>query len=69
MEMRNKAKESKDQTGPIVMITGPKNVGKTSLAKIFCNYAIREVSQLVYVDLDVNMVTLFLIFSRLSSSF
>ncbi|KAI6176244.1 hypothetical protein M3Y97_00777500 [Aphelenchoides bicaudatus] len=59
MEMRNKAKESKDQTGPIVMITGPKNVGKTSLAKILCNYAIREVSQLVYVDLDVNMNSVF----------
>lgn len=59
MEMRKKASENPDQTPPTVMITGPKHVGKTSLAKILCNYAVREASQVVFVDLDVNTVSIY----------
>lgn len=53
--MRKNAVEKND-IGPIIMITGPKHVGKTTLCKLLCNYSIREMSQLLFVDLDVNLV-------------
>lgn len=60
MELRNTAKGNPDQIGPIVMVAGPKHVGKTTLCKILCNYAIRETSQVLYVDLDVNMASFYI---------
>ena len=69
--MRKKAKEL-NEAGPIIMskclytfnesihlVTGPKHVGKTSLCKLLCNYGVREMSQLLYVDLDPNVVSHF----------
>lgn len=53
--MRKIAAE-KNESGPKVMIVGPKHVGKTTLCKLLCNYAIRDSSQLIYIDLDTNMV-------------
>lgn len=56
--MRKKAEE-RNEVGPVIMIAGPKHVGKTALCKILCNYAIRETSPVLYVDLDVNMNCVF----------
>ncbi|KAJ3056160.1 hypothetical protein HK097_007884 [Rhizophlyctis rosea] len=38
--------------GPKVMIVGPADVGKSSLAKILLNYAVKHGRQPVFVDLD-----------------
>ncbi|KAL7070019.1 hypothetical protein ACQ4LE_011159 [Meloidogyne hapla] len=39
--------------GPRLMITGPTDVGKTTLCRILCNYAVREGRTPLYVDLDI----------------
>ncbi|CAK5088449.1 unnamed protein product [Meloidogyne enterolobii] len=39
--------------GPRLMITGPTDVGKTTLCRILCNYAVREGRSPLYIDLDI----------------
>ncbi|KAL7631662.1 UNVERIFIED_CONTAM: hypothetical protein RMT77_018031 [Armadillidium vulgare] len=39
--------------GPVTMIVGPSDVGKTTLCKILLNYAVRQGRRPIYVDLDV----------------
>ena len=39
--------------GPVVMIVGPTDSGKTSLCKLLVNYAVRMGRRPVFVDLDV----------------
>lgn len=51
-QLRNKAEED-NTTGPIVLVAGPTDVGKTSLCRIFLNYAVRMGRRPVYIDLDV----------------
>ncbi|XP_035785095.1 protein CLP1 homolog [Anopheles aquasalis] len=50
--LRGKA-EKEDAQGPIVMVVGPTDVGKTTLCRIFLNYAVRLGRRPIYVDLDV----------------
>uniref|UniRef100_A0A182M913 Protein CLP1 homolog n=1 Tax=Anopheles culicifacies TaxID=139723 RepID=A0A182M913_9DIPT len=50
--LRNKA-EQEDAQGPIAMVVGPTDVGKTTLCRIFLNYAVRLGRRPIYVDLDV----------------
>ncbi|KFB36609.1 protein CLP1 homolog [Anopheles ziemanni] len=50
--LRNKA-EQEDAQGPIVMVVGPMDVGKTTLCRIFLNYAVRLGRRPIFVDLDV----------------
>ncbi|XP_049546207.1 protein CLP1 homolog [Anopheles darlingi] len=50
--LRSKA-EKEDAQGPIVMVVGPTDVGKTTLCRIFLNYAVRLGRRPIYVDLDV----------------
>ena len=38
------------------LVAGPTDVGKSTLCRILCNYAIREGRTLQYVDLDVGQV-------------
>lgn len=45
--------EQDDLQGPVVMIVGPTDVGKTTLCRIFLNYAVRLGRRPIYVDLDV----------------
>ncbi|GIY82399.1 protein CLP1 homolog [Caerostris darwini] len=52
--MREKA-EKEDTKGPIVLITGPADVGKTTLCRILLNYAVRLNHRPVFVDLDVEL--------------
>uniref|UniRef100_A0A915EJM0 Protein CLP1 homolog n=1 Tax=Ditylenchus dipsaci TaxID=166011 RepID=A0A915EJM0_9BILA len=57
--MRQKAEEelSKDPTskarGPCLMVAGPTDVGKSTLCRILCNYAVRQNRTPILVDLDV----------------
>lgn len=50
--MRKKAEDG-NRTGPIALIAGPTDVGKSTLCRIFLNYAVRMGRRPVYVDLDV----------------
>ncbi|XP_049289666.1 protein CLP1 homolog [Anopheles funestus] len=50
--LRNKA-EQEDAQGPIAMVVGPTDVGKTTLCRIFLNYAVRLGRRPIFVDLDV----------------
>ncbi|KAI6238910.1 Protein CLP1-like protein [Aphelenchoides fujianensis] len=54
-ELREKTADG--QSGPVVMITGPKCVGKSTLCKVLCNYAVRATTPVVFVDLDVGQNT------------
>lgn len=50
--LRAKAEQDELQ-GPVAMIVGPTDVGKTTLCRIFLNYAVRLGRRPIYVDLDV----------------
>ena len=39
--------------GPVVMIVGPTDSGKTSLCKLLINYAVRMGRRPVFADIDV----------------
>ena len=41
------------------MITGPTDVGKSTLCKLLLNYAARQDRAPIYVDLDVGQVNIF----------
>lgn len=45
--------EEKDTQGPISMVVGPTDVGKTTICRLLLNYAVRLGRRPVYVDLDV----------------
>lgn len=53
-QMRVKA-EKEDTKGPMVLITGPSDVGKTTLCRILLNYAVRLNRRPIFVDLDVEL--------------
>ena len=38
--------------GPRALIVGPNDSGKSTLAKILCNYAVRSLHQPIFIDLD-----------------
>ena len=46
--------EAKERTGPVLLLCGPADVGKSTLCKILLNYAVGCGRTPVYVDLDVN---------------
>lgn len=53
-QMRRKAEAvAEPETGPRVMVTGPVDVGKSTLCKLLLNYAVRSGRRPVFVDLDV----------------
>lgn len=39
--------------GPRMLVAGPTDVGKTTLCRILCNYAVREGRTPLFVDLDI----------------
>jgi len=51
-QMRAKA-EDRDTRGPITLVVGPTDVGKSTLCRILLNYAVRLGHRPIYVDLDV----------------
>ena len=50
--MRDEAEKS-DKRGPITMVVGPCDVGKSTLCRLLLNYAVRMARRPIYVDLDV----------------
>jgi len=53
LETLRRTAESDGKRGPIAMIVGPTDVGKTTLSRILINYAVRLGRCPIYVDLDV----------------
>lgn len=45
--------EREDKRGPVVMVVGPGDVGKSTLCRILLNYAVRMGRRPIFVDLDV----------------
>jgi polyribonucleotide 5'-hydroxyl-kinase len=56
-QMRVKAEE-RGSTGPITMICGPTDVGKSTLCRILINYAVRLGHRPIFADLDVGQGTI-----------
>jgi len=44
--------------GPRLLVAGPIDVGKTTLCRILCNYAVRQGRTPIYVDLDVGQTSI-----------
>ncbi|XP_011201650.1 protein CLP1 homolog [Bactrocera dorsalis] len=53
LEQMRASAEEKDERGPIAMIVGPLDVGKSTLCRIFLNYAVRLGRRPLYADIDV----------------
>lgn len=53
LEQMRASAEEKDERGPITMIVGPLDVGKSTLSRIFLNYAVRVGRRPLYADIDV----------------
>lgn len=45
--------ESDGKRGPIVLVVGPADVGKSTLCRLLINYAVRLGRRPIFVDLDV----------------
>lgn len=52
-QMRRKAELDGSKRGPITMVVGPTDVGKSTVCKLLLNYAVRMGRRPIYVDLDV----------------
>lgn len=53
LERLREAAEKRDGRGPITMIVGPCDVGKSTLCRMLLNYAVRMGRRPIFVDLDV----------------
>lgn len=51
-QLRIKADEDSGR-GPVTLVVGPTDVGKSTIARILLNYAARMQRRPIYVDLDV----------------
>ena len=52
-KMRKNADKNENERGPVTMIVGPTDSGKSTLCRLLANYALRMGRKPVYVDLDV----------------
>uniref|UniRef100_A0A1B0AKM3 Protein CLP1 homolog n=1 Tax=Glossina palpalis gambiensis TaxID=67801 RepID=A0A1B0AKM3_9MUSC len=50
--------EEKDERGPVVVVVGPMDVGKSTLCRILLNYAVRLGRRPLYADADVGQGSL-----------
>ncbi|XP_013170540.1 PREDICTED: protein CLP1 homolog isoform X2 [Papilio xuthus] len=53
LEQQRVAAEQENTRGPVTMIVGPGDVGKSTLTRLLLNYAVRMGRRPIYVDLDV----------------
>lgn len=53
IEQMRATSEKKGTLGPITLVVGPTDVGKSTLCKILLNYAVRLGHRPIFVDLDV----------------
>ncbi|KYN17107.1 Protein CLP1 like protein [Trachymyrmex cornetzi] len=54
LEQMRETAEKDDTRGPVTMIVGSRNVGKSTLCRILLNYAVRIDRRPIFVDLDIN---------------
>eukprot|EP00095_Tigriopus_kingsejongensis_P001332 maker-scaffold1057_size73593-snap-gene-0.21 protein:Tk01332 transcript:maker-scaffold1057_size73593-snap-gene-0.21-mRNA-1 annotation:"clp1-like protein" len=52
-DIRKKVETKENGKGPVVMVVGPSDVGKSTLCRLLANYAVRMGRRPIYVDLDV----------------
>jgi len=53
-QLRQKAEQAQDGSrGPITLLVGPTDVGKSTVCRVLLNYAVRMGRRPIYVDLDV----------------
>lgn len=45
--------DEKNENGPVILVVGPTDVGKSTLCRILLNYAIRQGRTPIFADLDV----------------
>ncbi|XP_075160250.1 protein CLP1 homolog [Haematobia irritans] len=53
LEQLREQAEEKDERGPVAMVVGPMDVGKSTLCRILLNYAVRLGRRPLYADTDV----------------
>lgn len=53
LEQQRVAAEQEGTRGPVAMVVGPGDVGKSTLTRILLNYAVRMARRPIFVDLDV----------------
>lgn len=53
LEQQRVAAEQENTRGPVTMVVGPTDVGKSTLVKLLLNYAVRMARRPIFVDLDV----------------
>lgn len=53
LEQLRKKAEADNSRGPVTMIVGPMDVGKSTLCRLLLNYAVRMGRRPIFVDLDV----------------
>lgn len=53
LEQLREQAEEKDERGPVAMVVGPMDVGKSTLCRILLNYAVRLGRRPLYTDTDV----------------
>lgn len=53
LEQLREHAEDKDERGPVAMVVGPMDVGKSTLCRILLNYAVRLGRRPLYGDIDV----------------
>lgn len=53
LEQLRKKAETDNNRGPVTMIVGPLDVGKSTLCRLLLNYAVRMGRRPIFVDLDV----------------
>jgi polyribonucleotide 5'-hydroxyl-kinase len=53
LEQLRKNADKTEEKGPIVMVVGPADVGKSTLVRLLLNYGVRMGRRPIYVDLDV----------------
>ncbi|XP_034240619.1 protein CLP1 homolog [Thrips palmi] len=52
-QLRRKAEENSELHGPVLMVVGPQDVGKSTLCRLLLNYGVRMGRRPIFVDLDV----------------
>jgi polyribonucleotide 5'-hydroxyl-kinase len=53
LELLRRKSEAENSRGPVTMVVGPMDVGKTTLCRLLLNYAVRMLRRPKFVDLDV----------------
>ena len=56
LERLREISEKEDSRGPVTMVVGPCNVGKSTVSRILANYSLRMKRKPIYASLDVAQV-------------